>query len=150
MNGCSAGPTITNSSSPGATLPAVVSVGHAGAALNANAGRHRGAALRNAQALRCRGGVDERRRARLDRCHARSADRGIATALCSSSIGAHAASSPSSSLSSLIPGAVPKKFGDRFVKLRYRAQRRRYIGDKGHEVRPSLMRKAAIDCSLFP
>ena len=42
----------------------------------------------------------------------------IATALCSSSIGAHAASSPSSSLSSLIPGAVPKKFGDRFVKLR--------------------------------
>ena len=38
----------------------------------------------------------------------------------------------------------------RFVELRYRAQRRRYIGDKGHEVRPSLMRKAAIDCSLFP
>jgi hypothetical protein len=37
---------------------------------------------------------------------------GVATALCSSSIGAHAASSPSSSLSSLIPGAVPKKFGD--------------------------------------
>ena len=38
----------------------------------------------------------------------------------------------------------------RFVELRYRARRRRYIGDKGHEVRPSLMRKAAIDCSLFP
>jgi hypothetical protein len=38
----------------------------------------------------------------------------------------------------------------RLVELRYRAQRRRYIGDKGHEVRPSLMRKAAIDCSLFP
>jgi hypothetical protein len=57
---------------------------------------------------------------------------------------------PFISLSSLIPGAVPKEFGDRFVELRYRAQRRRYIGDKGHEVRPSLMRKAAIDCSLFP
>jgi hypothetical protein len=24
-----------------------------------------------------------------------------------------------------------------------------YIGDKGHEVRPSLIRKAAIACSLF-
>jgi hypothetical protein len=39
---------------------------------------------------------------------------GVATALCSSSIGAHAASSPSSSLSSLI-GAVPKKFGDLYA-----------------------------------
>ena len=24
-----------------------------------------------------------------------------------------------------------------------------YIGDKGHEVKPSLIRKAAIDCSLL-
>ena len=39
---------------------------------------------------------------------------GVATALCSSSIGAHAASSPSASLSSLI-GAVPKKFGDLYA-----------------------------------
>ena len=29
------------------------------------------------------------------------------------------------------------------------ARKEGYIGDKGHEVRPSLIRKAAIDCSLF-
>jgi hypothetical protein len=52
-------------------------------------------------------------------------------------------------LTSEFPGAVPKKFGDRFVELRYRAQRRRYIGDKGHEVRPSLMRKALSIVAFF-
>ena len=29
------------------------------------------------------------------------------------------------------------------------ARKEGYIGDKSHEVRPSLIRKAAIDCSLF-
>jgi hypothetical protein len=37
---------------------------------------------------------------------------------------------------------IPSGAGDRA------ARKERYIGDKGHEVKPSLIRKAAIDCSL--